>query len=357
MLSKRKIKTFSQISLEITNICNFQCDFCPSKTLQRKRISMPFETVKKIVDEIVSLNLLGKGGYISPFILGEPLAHPEADKILRYMKDRNIKVVLNTNASFLTPDRIEFLYSIGINKLLITVSKDNDAFLLRSTAISYQEYLNKVVEAIKRHLAGAPLTEIEILILLHKQDLESYPLNIQSLNSILAQLDIDSGDFYKDIMTGISWRLYRRMQYPIIKKELLPGIHITFAGFHNWGNSVNCDPNHVKRAFIGSCNALRNEGQIAILADGTYSLCCLDYEGMTRLPYKYDGCSFTELFNNQIVRDIAFKFETCRLPYDFCRYCKGGDTTIKWLFNQLFSSIYYNIPNHKMVRRLITVKK
>ena len=43
----------TQVVVESTSICNFDCPGCPSPTLERSRGFIKFDLFKKIVDEIV----------------------------------------------------------------------------------------------------------------------------------------------------------------------------------------------------------------------------------------------------------------------------------------------------------------
>lgn len=349
---------FSQISIEITNICNFSCNFCPIGKMQRKRGYMPFETVKRIVDEISELHLLSSDGHINPYIVGEPLIHPQADQIFKYIKSKNLKILLNTNASLLTSDTIKLLYDIHIDKITINLSKNKDEFYLRKPKLSYEEHIGNVTEAVKQHIRKNPSTELELLILLHKHDIIKNSVEIQSIMQILDHIGIDQMLFMKDVFASFRYNFFRKIQLPfVIRKEILPRVNLAIGASHSWAGNTGTDYGKVKKAIIGSCNALRKDGQIAILADGTYTLCCLDYEGRTKLPFKYEDCTFSKLFNSKEFKRIASEFRKCHLPYEFCKYCRGGDTNVKWLLNQLFSCIYYNIPHYKVFRRLANIMR
>ena len=130
---------------------------------------MSFETVKRIVDEISELHLLSSDGHINPYIVGEPLMHPQADQIFKYIKSKSLKILLNTNASLLTSDTIKFLYDIHIDKITINLSKNKDEFYMRKPKLSYEEHLGNVTDAVKQHIKRNPSTELEFLINMFRQ--------------------------------------------------------------------------------------------------------------------------------------------------------------------------------------------
>lgn len=346
---------FSQISIEISNICNLKCVFCPSRKLERKRAILPFTVVKKIVDEISDSKFLTPDGYISPFVMGEPLMHPQFEQIVEYIKKRGIRLVINTNATLLDEAKVKFLYDSRVDKIVVNLSKSREDFLSLSAPISYEEYIDKIILLVAQHKKLHASTEVELVVMLEKNNFRKIPFGVATVDLILRSEDIDPQKFYRDILKlGLRWICFKKFQFPLIRRSLSAGIHFVFSGIHNWGNSLNLGPNEIKKAIIGSCNALQQGGQIAILADGGYSLCCLDYEGKTKLPFNVDNCSLADLFKKDNVANISRNFRKYRLTYDFCKKCRGGGTFLDWVFNQLFSCFYYNFPYYRNIRRLLT---
>ncbi len=349
---------FSQISLEITNSCNFKCDYCPSKNISRARCSMPLSLVKAIVDEIAQLRLLGKNGYIAPFLLGEPLLHPQYAEIFAYIKSKGIKLFLNTNGSLLSKENIDFLYAIGTDRITVNLSKSRNEFQARKAPVSFEAYLDNIGELIYRHIKSKPATKLHIDVMFRKDELINIFDGMGSLEALISKLfGKDKFEvFINEARKELAGKWLVRIPGFAFKKEISPGVSFVFCAEHGWGNTVNCQKHPIKKALFGSCNALRDNGQIAILACGTYTLCCGDYDGKARLPYNYADCHFSALLKKKEVADIAFKFKTCRLPFEFCRYCRGGAGRTKALFNQINSCLYYNLPNYRALRNLLIRK-
>lgn len=337
------------------NDCNLKCTSCTIENSLRKNSVMHVDKLKKIVDEIADLKLLGTDGHISPFGLVDPLLHPQANEIFKYMKRRDLKVFLNTDGSFLTPDKIPFLYDIGIDRIVIKLCRNRGDFLSRGYSLSYEEYLKRILSAVSSHDVSAHRTRLELIVTVERRETDFSWSSMESLNVLLDHFGINAAKFQSSITDSLSWKLFRRYSLPIVNKEIMPGVHIAFNGIHALGDCI--ETASVRKALIGSCNALRPNGQIAILADGTYSLCCLDYQGRLKLPYKYDDCTFSELHKKKKLRSIKFQSKTCRLPFEFCRFCKGDDTTLRWFFNKLATCVYYNIPGYQNLRSFIYSKK
>ena len=84
--------------LELTNKCNFHCEFCPSDSQTRLQGFMDLSLVKKIFDEIALKKLVTD---VQLHLMGEPTLHPKLNDILAYAKKKKVKIALTTNRSTL----------------------------------------------------------------------------------------------------------------------------------------------------------------------------------------------------------------------------------------------------------------
>ena len=63
----------TRLHMELTNICNFSCAFCPDSKMKRQKGLMPLEMAKSIIDEVgrtgivklVLFHVMG-GTYLTP---------------------------------------------------------------------------------------------------------------------------------------------------------------------------------------------------------------------------------------------------------------------------------------------------
>ena len=70
---------YKRVYIEITNICNLNCDFCPATKREKKYMSInEFEEIIKKVK--------GYTNHIYLHVKGEPLIHPNLDEILKISK-------------------------------------------------------------------------------------------------------------------------------------------------------------------------------------------------------------------------------------------------------------------------------
>ena len=92
---------FKKIYIEITNICNLKCEFCPETSRKKEFISIEkFEEVIKKIHKHTNLVCL--------HVKGEPLLHPKLEDILKVLERYNVKANITTNGT-LIKENIEVL--------------------------------------------------------------------------------------------------------------------------------------------------------------------------------------------------------------------------------------------------------
>jgi len=100
--------------VEPTNKCNITCRACYRKLLGKHK---PFSEVKKIIDITIKKrnceNIAIAGG--------EPLLYPYLEKIIKYIKSRNLEVTILTNGIGLTLEKTIKLKQAGLSKIIIHI--------------------------------------------------------------------------------------------------------------------------------------------------------------------------------------------------------------------------------------------
>jgi len=88
------MKRFKKIYIEITNLCNLSCSFCP-KT-KRKSTYMSQEHFERIIGEITPFT-----DYVYLHVKGEPLLHPMLGSFLSICSKHGLKVNITTNGTLI----------------------------------------------------------------------------------------------------------------------------------------------------------------------------------------------------------------------------------------------------------------
>ena len=85
---------FKKIYIEITNICNLKCEFCPET--KRTKQYMEVEEFEKIIKKIYKYTKL-----VCLHVKGEPLLHRKLEQILEILEKYNLKVNITTNGTLI----------------------------------------------------------------------------------------------------------------------------------------------------------------------------------------------------------------------------------------------------------------
>ena len=80
--------------LEITNVCNLRCDFCPGT--RREPGFLPLEDFQTL-----AAKLRPHTEYLYLHLMGEPLLHPQLEEILDRAEGLAFKVMVTTNGTLL----------------------------------------------------------------------------------------------------------------------------------------------------------------------------------------------------------------------------------------------------------------
>jgi len=107
-----------ELQVEVTGACNLRCRMCLVRyrpALERMEGSLPFETFRRVVDELPALSKLTLQG------LGEPLLAPDLFRMVEHAAARGIRVGFNTNATLLTRATAARLVDAGLDWLHISL--------------------------------------------------------------------------------------------------------------------------------------------------------------------------------------------------------------------------------------------
>jgi len=115
-----KIKSRA-IDVEVTNRCNATCDFCPRENTPKQGF-MTRKVFEQVIKRTLELNLTGNDLTLSITGRGEPTLHPEIVDFVHLLAENEIEPAITTNGSRLTPELSEQLLNAGLKKICLSVS-------------------------------------------------------------------------------------------------------------------------------------------------------------------------------------------------------------------------------------------
>jgi MoaA/NifB/PqqE/SkfB family radical SAM enzyme len=153
-----EIPNFAQI--EITNICNLDCQMCVRNFIKLGIKHMDFDLFKRIVDKLDGVYTLNLTGY------GEPLSHPRIIDAIKYCKSKCFEVQTTTNGLLLDEDRkITDLVSSGLDLIAFSVETVNEVNEIAHQNLKALESIKRLIE-LKRELnSSTPAVTLQTLMI------------------------------------------------------------------------------------------------------------------------------------------------------------------------------------------------
>lgn len=229
-------KRFRKIYLEISNVCNLHCQFCPGT--KRKPCIMTEDQFAALLPKLRPWS-----DYLYFHLMGEPLCHPNLEGFLELAGNAGFKVILTTNGTLLYKQQQILLAAPGLHKVNISLH----AFEANDLSISFSDYIQQC-------LAFGQAA--------HGQKLVVYRLwnhgGADALNEqILQAMETAFPKPWTEEPRGI---------------RLSDRVYLEYGDKFDWPDLQAKDGG--EQVF---CYGLRD--QIGILCDGTVVPCCLDHNG------------------------------------------------------------------------------
>jgi radical SAM protein with 4Fe4S-binding SPASM domain len=286
------MEKFKRIYIEISNICNLQCSFCP--VVERDKAIMDVTLFEKVIKEV------------SPFteeiclhLMGEPLAHPQFLEILKITENNfmatGVQVNLTTNG--------------------ILLNKYSDV-LIRNKSI---RQINFSIHSFKDNFKDKDITPYinDILIFSKKSQEERDDLYINfRLWNIKSQAEQEESNFPIILKMSEFFGVTIKEQIDVgsIKsKKIFKKIYFHFDSRFSWPSPLS-----PKISDKGFCYGL--SGHIGIHANGTVVPCCLDKEAIIDIG-NLDDKSLANILQSKRAQDIQNGFRQKKLVEDLCQRC------------------------------------
>ena len=262
--------------LEITNVCNLNCVFCPKTTREKHTMTLDeFDTL--------TTRLAGEVRFLYFHLMGEPFLHPLLPEFILMARRKGFTPVITTNGTLLA-QRGDLLDALP-HKLQISLhshegnGKDNP-----------EQYIDEVMSFAKE---AAQRGCIVVLRLWNEGGLN---LMNDSILDMIAECQPRPWTQRHD-----GWKLTENL-------------YVESDDMFEWPD-LQHDVYKEEEVF---CYALRN--QIGVLADGTVVPCCLDHNGDMPLGNLYDN-SLNEILASTRATALYQGFTSHTAVEPLCRRC------------------------------------
>lgn len=280
------MRKFKRIYIEITNICNLNCSFCPDSG--REHAFMDEILFTKILDEIKE-----SSDYIYFHVKGEPLMHPQLERFLDISREKGFRVSIATNGTLISKIGEMLLEKAAIRQMsfsLHSLEGEKNHNLIENYL---ENIFNFALEAAKK-------TKIFIEFKLWNLNTETK----DNVNEIIFEYIERRINISREVLRGISsgkgTKIADRIFLSRWSEFLWPDLL-----------SPENNPN-------GYCYGLKR--QAAILVDGTVVPCCLDGKGIMNLG-NINKDSFYNIINSERSLKIIRGFSERHAVEELCMKC------------------------------------
>ena len=282
------MKKFKRVYIEITNICNLQCSFCP--VVERDKQIMPVDLFEKAIKEVAPL-----AEQVCLHLMGEPLAHPEFPKIVELCEKENVKINLTTNGILLNRYQELLTTSSAFHQINFSIHSFKDNFHDKDIT----PYLTDILNFSKLAFQRKPEMYLNYRLWNIKDHNQQQDSNLSILETIanFYQIEIKSEI---DVASVKSKRIWNRVYLHFDSKFIWPALDLPVI------------------STTGTCHGLTSH--IGIHADGTVVPCCLDKEACIQLG-KICHTPLAEILNSDRAQKMISGFRQKKLQESLCQRC------------------------------------
>lgn len=346
--------THQSYFIELTNHCNMHCSFCPSDELGKQRRNSSDDTVERFIRQIAEID--ASACLIHFNVLGEPLLNKRAFEYVKLCHDLGLRCCVITNLTLLTQSNIEQL--LAFNNLLLVLSVqtpteesfrirgykhiDFDAYMATIERVILTKFKMKSEAWIEVHIAGShnppnllresgkPLWSIYADAFEQKAVVDEM---IERCLAISSNAQAMYGDFYASAIRPdyVSEDARPLRDNPNVSEQefwgwmFAPNVFLRVKEFGLWGlqeKFLNKFLATTEKVFVeeaaGSFACPMAQRSLAMLADGQFTACCLDYDG---------EIDFGNI-NERTARQAFWSIDRSKLLADAssqpsCRRCQG----------------------------------
>ena len=268
---------FRKIYIEISNLCNLKCSFCPGTRRPSRRM-----TPKEFAYLLPKLRPYTDFLYFH--LMGEPLCHPQLSEFLTLAGNAGFKVILTTNGTLLKRQQEVLLNAPALHKVNISLH----AFEANDLAVPFAEYLRNCFTF------GKAMEGKKLVVYRLWNNGGADELNQQILDTMKRHFPEP-------------WTDNRQGQ------RIGERIFLEYGDKFDWPD-LNA-PEGSDRVF---CYGLRD--QIGVLCDGTVVPCCLDHEGDIALGNLFEE-DMNAILTSPRAQSIYSGFTKKEAAEELCRKC------------------------------------
>lgn len=281
-------KSYQKVNIEITNICNLQCSFCPE--VVRTKGMMSTDLFKHVIEQVAPLT-----EQVCLHLMGDPLVHPDLQSFVDVCAKAHLPIFLVTNGVLLREKQADVLLHPTIRQVNFSLHSFPDNFPDKDPT----PYLERIFTFTERAFEVRP----ELYINYRLWNL-THPGASNAQNEMIAekieqrfQTELPKR---LDVREQKSFRIKNRLYVHYDTEFTWPALDLEILGSQ------------------GTCYGLKSH--FGILVDGTVVPCCLDKEGVIPLG-NIQSTPIRDILMSPRARSMVQGFQKRTLVEELCKRC------------------------------------
>jgi radical SAM protein with 4Fe4S-binding SPASM domain len=281
----------AKVYIEISNLCNLQCSFCPE--VKREKKILKLEEFKKIIAAVTPFT-----ERVTLHLMGEPLLHPEFAEFIEVLNASTLKLDLTTNGVLMKKHQQLLCQPGALRQLNFSLQSYMDNFPDRNV----EDYLQTLLQYTEKVRYENPDLFINFRLWNLPMDGQvlQLPSDLLNLIHLFGRYFGVSLPNSVDVRAKKSWKLTEKIRVHWESRFVWPSLQNSSLG-----------PN-------GYCYGVIS--QIGIHADGRVVPCCLDKEADIILG-NILTMPLSEILSSERARAIVKNFEQGLACEELCQKC------------------------------------
>jgi radical SAM protein with 4Fe4S-binding SPASM domain len=280
---------FQKVHIEISNVCNLQCSFCPEVVRAKKLIDLDlFESIVKQVAPITE--------QVAFHLMGDPLVHPKLSELVEICARYQAPIFFVTNGVLMSPKNRSILANPAFRQINFSLHSFNDNYPGRDPS----SYLEPIFSFTEEMLSLRPELYLNFRLWNLAGVHGSSEANIDLLKRISERFGV-ALIRPSDVRVKKSFRIKGRLYLHFDTEFKWPDMRLPMLGQK------------------GRCYGLSSH--FGILADGTVVPCCLDKDGAIALGNVKEA-TIGEILNGPRAQAMIAGFQKHSLVESLCRRCQ-----------------------------------
>ncbi len=284
------MRRFQRIYIEISNVCNVQCSFCP--TVDRQKQVMSAGQFRSVLERVAPHT-----SEVYLHLMGEPLGHPQLAEIIQACTDLKVAAKITTNGLLLIGNKVDLLLQPIVRQVNFSLHSFTDNFAEQSP----RTYLQRLFKFAARARLERPDLYVNFRLWDLNEEQQGLTVNAAMRQMINDEFQVDLERLRQDVRRRKKVLLGGRIAAHFDSRFVWPALDAPRQGTR------------------GTCHGLGTH--VGIHADGTVVPCCLDKEAVLRLGNIFEQ-SLDEVAESPRAEAMRAGFERGELVEALCQHCQ-----------------------------------